>query len=78
MDLENLGGDLQQNDCNAKRLRALLDHDLLPRLTTFPPLIARAHGEIGMIGKQSCDTGVEQRVDFRLKVTLRRDVAGRS
>ena len=57
-------------DRQMKRLR----HELPPR----PPFVARAHGEVGLIGKEAGDSRVEQRADFRVQVSVRRCVAGRS
>ena len=64
------GGQRVNRDGEMKRLR----HGYCLR----PPFVARAHGEVGVIGKKAGDSGVEQRADFRVQVAVRRRVARRS
>jgi hypothetical protein len=47
-------------------------------LLTFPPIVPRLYGEIGMIGKKSRDAGVEQCLDLLAKIAPAGRIARRS
>jgi hypothetical protein len=73
---EQLRGGREQDDCDAERTCAFLDHD--PLLLTCPPFVPRLHREIRMVGKETRDPRIQQRVDLLSQIAPGCRIARRS